>query len=146
MSTEAASNAMTASSDKEAAYRQHLADTILEYVTDKGAIETPEAYRRVIAVTGRQLSTIKNWLSYRTNLPDLASLARIVEHWKIPPESIFPSRLEALLSGAAISAAAVVENASHRSAFADHTLISLYGPGDVAKVDRVLSKYTDHPK
>jgi hypothetical protein len=146
MSKDATQAAVTSASmpDKESAYRHYLADTILEYITDQGAIDGPEAYRQVIAVTGRQLSTVKNWLSYRTNLPDLASLARIVEHWAIPTTAIFPPQLSLLLSGVTMSDASAIE--TPRGSFADHVLVPLYGAGDAAMIDRALAKYTDHPK
>lgn len=132
--------------DDESAYRRYIAETILEYATDHKSLDNPEAYRRVMAITGRTLGTVKNWLSYRTNLPDAASLARMVEYWKIPPAMIFPPQLHSLLSGVPFDTALTVTDTAAVNADTDNVLISLYGTGDLAKVDIALSKYTDHPK
>ena len=75
--------------DKDLAYRDYVADLILSYITEQRTIGVTEAFRRVTIVTERTLSTVKNWLSTRSTFPDVASLARIVKHWNIPPEAIF---------------------------------------------------------
>ena len=101
------------SSDWEAAYKAHIAALILKAITRDGSIETYTAFRQVTGITGRTLSTVKNWLAYQSNLPDLASLARICEHWNIAPESVFPAKLLVKLSEPAtdsVSSRAFVED------------------------------------
>lgn len=127
--------------DRDAYYRHHVANVILRHVTKDGNREPAEAYRRVMAVTGRALGTVKNWLTYRTNFPDMASVARIVDRFSIPPEDFYPAHLQQLLSG-------VPEEAPSEGGLAggEPPVLSPYRPGDPATVDRALSKYTDHPR
>jgi len=89
---------VTPSSDWENTYKAHIAAAVLKAITQDGEIETYTAFRQVVSVTGRTLSTVKNWLAYQSNLPDLASIARICEHWKIGPDVIFPPTLLGRLS------------------------------------------------
>ncbi|NRF71361.1 hypothetical protein HLB44_30690 [Aquincola sp. S2] len=129
--------------DRDAAYRHYVADVIIRHVTKDGALEITEGYRQLRAVTGKSLGTVKNWLTYRANFPDLPSLARIIEHYKIPPESFYPAALDRLLAGASSDA----DPASPQpSEMADLPIISLYRPGDPSSSDRALTKYTDHPR
>lgn len=138
-------DARPAAIDTESAYRNYVAEVILEYASANRTLDNPEAYRRVMAITGRTLGTVKNWLWYRTNLPDLASLARLVEHWNIPPTSIFPGQLRTLLSGVPLDASShSFETAAHPGA--DHVFLSLHGHGDNDRVDQALSKYTEYPQ
>ena len=88
----------------ETAYKSHVAAVVLKAITQDGAVATYDAFRQVVEVTGRTLSTVKNWLGAQIHPPDLASLARIVEHWKIPAESIFPAKLLGKLSASSSSA------------------------------------------
>lgn len=136
---------MQAPFDDEFAYRRYVADVLLEYATESKKLENPEAYRRVMAITGRTLGTVKNWLAYRTNLPDLASLARMVEQWQIPPAKIFPPHLRSLLTGQPDEKSLPV-SCTDLGANTDQVLISLYGTGDLSRIDVALSKYTDHPQ
>lgn len=128
-------------------YRHYLADLILSYATRNGALDKVEAYKQVMAVTSRSIVTIRSWLSLRTSIPDAPSLARIVNHWNIPPGSVFPSNLDALLQGDDSSDLKRVEDDERlRTVGDDHVLVPLYGAGDPANLDRALSKYTDHPR
>ena len=77
----------------ETAYKSHIAAVILKAITRDGDVATYDAFRQVVEITGRTLSTVKNWLGAQIHAPDLASLARIVEHWEIPPETLFPASL-----------------------------------------------------
>jgi len=132
--------------DEDAAYKNYIADLVMDYVTERGVLNNnPEAYRRVMAVTSRTLGTVKNWLAYRTNAPDLASLARIVDHWRIPTASIFPPQLPSLL-GAASDGLSTLQSASTAGLLGDHLLISLHGPSDAEMIDKALLKYTDRPR
>ncbi len=126
--------------DRDAAYRNYVADAILRYATKGGSVDLPEAYRQIMAATGRAIATVKNWLTYRANFPDLPSVARIVEHYKIPPETFFPPNLEQLLAGATLEPAPEPINPN------DPPIISLYRPGDPVLVDKALARYTDHPR
>ena len=128
--------------DRDAAYRHYVADVITKHVTKGGALEITEGYRQLKAVTGKSLGTVKNWLAYRASFPDLPSLARIIEHYEIPPESFYPANLDRLLAGAPSDA----DSVSPPSETADLPIISLYRPGDPSSSDRALSKYTDHPR
>lgn len=127
------------------AYRTHIADLIMDYVTDRGALlNNPEAYRRVMNVTGKTLGTVKNWLSYKTNSPDIVSLALIVNHWNIPSSAIFPPNLSQLLGS-------FVEDDLHAlrtptALLADFTFVPLYGSVEPTVMDKALSRYTDRPK
>ena len=109
--TGATSSGPMASSDWEAEYKAHIAAVILKAITQEGSIETYTAFRQVTVITGRTLSTVKNWLAYQSNLPDLASMARICEHWKIAPEAVLPPKLLVKLSegASAVSSRAPVE-------------------------------------
>jgi hypothetical protein len=125
--------------DRDCAYRDYIADLVLEYVSERGQLDAPEAYRRVMQTTDRTLTTVKNWLTHRVNFPDVASLARIVQRWQITPAEVFPPHLEALLAGLP------AEETS--DAFAgwssDHVPLPLHDP---SKLDQALLKYTTHPK
>ena len=127
------------SDDRDGAYRDYIAELVLEYVSERGQLDSPEAYRRVMQATGRTLTTVKNWLTHRVNFPDVASLARIVQRWQIAPAEVFPLHLEALLAGLPPEAATNV--------FAgwsdDHVPLPLHDP---SKLDQALLKYTPHPK
>lgn len=94
----ASSAGPAASMEWETTYKNHLAAVILKAITRDGEVATYDAFRQVVEVTGRTLSTVKNWLGAQIHAPDLASLARIVAHWKIPPDSVFPARLLEQLS------------------------------------------------
>ena len=132
--------------DDDAAYRNYIADLVMDHVTERGVLNNnPEAYRRVMAVTSRTLGTVKSWLAYRTNTPDLASLARIVEHWQIPPAAIYPPQLPSLL-GAVSDGLSTLQTAINAGFLGDHVLISLHGPSDADTIDKALSKYTDRPR
>ena len=122
-------------------YLDYLADVLLEYLTDGGRkTNLPEVYRDVMSVTDKTIGTVKNWLTYRTHSPDVASLARIVAHWSIPSAAIFPNRLTEILDGQA--AELPPSSTSETGAI---PLITLYGPNDKQAVNRVLRPYTDHP-
>ena len=125
--------------DREAAYRQFIADLILQHVTKRGQLDNPEAYKQVMQATGRTLGTVKNWLTYRANFPDLASLARIVLRWQIAPAEVFPLHLEPLLAG--LPAEDVPQAFSSWSA--SHVPLPLHDP---SKLDQALLKYTSHPR
>lgn len=132
--------------DVDAAYRNYIADLVMEHVTERGVLNNnPEAYRRVMAVTGRTLGTVKNWLAYRTNAPDLASLARIVEHWKISPHAVYPPELPSLL-GTVDEDASALETVRNSGYLGEHVLISFHGRTDADAIDKALSKYTDRPR
>lgn len=128
-------------------YRHYLADLILSYATRNGALDKVEAYKQVMAVTHRSIVTVRSWLSLRTSIPDAPSLARIVNHWKIPPASVFPGNLDALLQGDdAGDLKRVDDDEKLRSIEHDHVLVPLYGTKDPTVLDHALSKYTDHPR
>jgi hypothetical protein len=134
------------SADVDEAYRNYIADLVMEYATERGVLNNnPEAYRRVMAVTGRTLGTVKNWLAYRTNAPDLASLARIVEHWKIPPQAVYPQQLPMLL-GTVDDSVATLQTENIAGNLGEHVLISFHGRTDAETIDKALSKYTDQPR
>ena len=129
----------------ESAYRNYIADLIMEYVTEHGALHSnPEAYRRVIAVTGRSLGTVKQWLAYRAVSPDIVSLARIVKHWRIPPAAVYPPHLASLLGQSGLEEITQQRVRSNDS-LAAYSVMSLLEPSDVATVERALSVYTDRP-
>lgn len=131
-------------SDRDAAFRNHVANTILRYATRGGQIALPEAYRQVMAATGRSLGTVKNWLAYRANFPDVASLARIMRHFSISPEEFFPIDADLMLSGDDIAPATASEVAVATALEA--SILSLYRPGDTQVADLALLKYTDQPR
>ena len=122
-------------------YLNYLADILLRYITDEGRkTNLPEVYKDVMAVTSRTIGTVKNWLTYRTHAPDVASLARIVAHWSIPTAAIFPNRLAEILGGSNVSSSVEAEAEPNPMPF-----IRLYGPNDKALVDGMLRRYTGQP-
>ncbi|MEO8921578.1 MAG: hypothetical protein ABI330_01885 [Caldimonas sp.] len=132
--------------DVDAAYRNYLADLIMDHATDRGVLRNnPEAYRRVMAVTGRTLGTVKNWLANRTTSPDVASLARIVDHWAIPPAAIYPPQLAVLL-GRASEGTLQYEPLPKPESLGEYVLISFNAAADSENAARALSKYTDRPQ
>ena len=78
--------------------KAHITPTILKAITKNGQIEPYTAFREVMAVTNRTLSTIKNWLAFGTNVPDFVSLVRIWVHWNIPTDTLLPASLVTKLS------------------------------------------------
>lgn len=128
--------------DIDALYRQYLADLILDFATNGGQVDTPEAHRRIMSVTHRTITTVKNWLAYRVNFPDIGSLARIVAHWEIPPADIFPRGLDGLLSGVT----PVSEPDPKTRGINDEHIVPVHSSSDPARLDRLLLKYTDHPR
>jgi hypothetical protein len=127
----------------DADFKQYIADTLYRYVTRDGIVDPVEAYREVEAVTGRSYGTVKNWLYYRVNLPDLESLARIVHHWQIPADTVLHPdivKLQEAPSGLTES------DARPRLALKDQVLVSFYGTANHGVIDRALLKYTDHPR
>jgi hypothetical protein len=137
-----ASTSVSTVQDRDAAYRQHIAAVLLAYTTRNGQVPTTEAYRQIIDVALRSMGTVKNWIAYRVNFPDLASLARIVDRWKIPPELIFPPNLGNLLAGETHE----VERHGGLSASADHILVPLVGLSDPTALEQALSSYTRNPQ
>ncbi len=121
-------------------------DLILEYATKSSGIDNPEAYREVIRVTGKSLGTVRNWLSYRVNLPDMASMARIVQHWNIPPGALYPPHLGSLLAGQRPAPPSKAELAVASDETPEQLLISPYGVTDASNLDRAFSKYTERPR
>ena len=87
------------SEDRDGPYRRYVAEVILSYASQNGTLRNTDAYRQIMAVTDRSQGAVKNWLTYRNNFPDMASVARVFHHWKIPADALFPSNLEALLAG-----------------------------------------------
>ena len=71
-------------------YREHLCQLVTRYAGTDGDLDGG-SYQILMSVTGRSLSTLKNWFRYSNGMPDLAAMARIVAHWKIPPHEVFPS-------------------------------------------------------
>ena len=129
-------------SDRDAVYRYYIADLILRYASKEGILSNMDAYREIMRVTDRTVGTVKNWIAYRAGSPDMSSLARIVDHWKIPYHELFPTTVTEMLAG--ISPTQSPKDTSDMSD--EHLLISLYSSTDPAKLDRAFAKYTDHPK
>lgn len=129
--------------DRDAAYRHFVAEVIIKHVTKNGELEITEGYRQLRTVTGKSLGTVKNWLTYRANFPDLPSLGRIIDHYQIPPEAFYPPELGRLLAG---TTSAVVLSGPAAQETTHLPIISLYRPGDPSSSDRALAKYTDHPR
>ena len=127
-------------------YKAYITDLLLQYVTANGAVDNAEAFRQVMAITDRAIGTVKNWLSYKINIPDLESLARIAHHWRIPPEEIFPPHLATLLGAGNSSASTPPPSLGKVLADKDSLLVSLYAPSNPNNIDLALSRYTDQPK
>lgn len=131
--------------DHDAAYRNYVADTIVEFATNGGVIERSEAYRQIMAVTRRTLTTVKNWLTYRANSPDIASLARIVLAWGIPPATVFPPKLQALLEGHATDAQSSDSSFSKEQSLETYDLIPIRSSSGSDRVRQALFQYTKNP-
>jgi hypothetical protein len=76
--------------DKQAAaaFRKRIAEVILRHARLDGASDAA-IYNQITELTGRSYSAVKSWLRYKISLPDLRSMAQIVEHWKIPLTEVF---------------------------------------------------------
>jgi len=132
--------------DRDAVFRDYIADLITPYITEQGKVGITTAYRQVSEVTHRTLSTVKNWLSYRTTLVDAASLARIVKHWHIPAEAVFPPHLAADPSFFDLQPG----DQSARSAIAgfdgaDDLVVPLFYPS-LTKLEKAFAKYSESPR
>lgn len=130
--------------DTEVAYRHYIADLIMSYASQNKELDNAETFRRVMAVTGRTLTTVKNWLHYKTNLPDLASISRMVQHWHIPPRQIFAQPVEEV--GAMASTRWTARESLPFAEPTSQLLVSPYRQRDHSQLDRALIKYTDHPR
>ena len=138
---------LSATGDGEETYRHLLADTILSYARNNGELSEAEAYKQIIAVTGKAPNTVRNWLSRRLSFPDLASLARIASHWKIPNDRLIPPNIGSVLGGDTGEKAEPIEVEALRSLGGpEHTVLWLYGGLDFSKLDKILSSYAPDPR
>jgi hypothetical protein len=133
-----------------APYRRYVGDLLARYATRNGSLEPPEAMAELVAVTGKSLSTVRNWLVYRQYLPDLESFAKIVLHWRIPATEVFPADLEnILLSEPPHDTKPIAsQGVAPPGAFdiRDAVMFSPFGNKDQSVVIKALSKYTDFPR
>ena len=127
-------------------YRHYLTELLVSYVTDNGSLEPTPAYRKVMRVTGKTYGTVKNWLQYKVNLPDVESLARIANHWQIPPEQLLPAHLASLIGASDDPAYPTPLNVNGLMSRSDQLPLSLYSPANPTNVDKALAAYTQNPK
>lgn len=127
--------------DRDAKLRTRIADIIMAHATRNNTLTSPQAIREVCRVTGRSNSTVKSWLHFKATFPDLGSLARIINHYKIPREAVLPDDLADLVEGDVEAAAEPV-----RLALGEEATYSFYAPNDPSSLDRALLKYTEAPR
>lgn len=127
----------------EQAFRDHVAQVVMHHVGTE--VDLAESRHRALvelaATTGRSLSTIKNWVNYRTGSPDLESMARIMARWKVAADDVFPPHLlRALSTGPDAPAAPAAEMPI---AAKDAVVLRLSGRNDVAQVSEATQRYSD---
>lgn len=119
------------------AYIEHISRLVLRYGKERGLRDT-DAFKELMGVTGRGFSTVKNWLRYRTGLPDLEAMARIQAHWRIPADEIFRADLIGLGSpdtgGGTVSATGL-------STRGDVAVLALSSLGQTDLRSRMLQRY-----
>lgn len=127
------------------AFETHVTSTMLRYA--QAGTTRGKALDLLHKVTQRSERTMQNWFVNRTSMPDLEATGKIMAHWGISAEELFPPDMIAQLKGAANATVMQPETATPEPSFdlGDAPVLTLAGPNHPQAVAEAMKAYSGNP-